>query len=702
VTDATALFAPRLNSRGFDLADRVTLAAIDQARDPFRRARWEAAPMLATGAAPEPVREATSPADASDVVGTVADASGADVAAAVAAARPWGGAAGVPAADRAAVLRRAAELYELAFGEIFALLAREAGKVLPDAVAELREAVDFLRYYAAEAERLAAERPGLGPRGTIACISPWNFPLAIFTGQIAAALAGGNAVLAKPAEATPLIGALGTRLLHEAGVPREALQLLPGDGRVGAALSSAPGVAGVCFTGSTETAQRIHRSMAEHLDPHAMLVAETGGLNAMIVDSTALPEQAVRDIVMSAFRSAGQRCSACRVLYVQEDVAEGVLAMLRGAMDELRAGDPWDLPTDVAPVITAATAAGFEEYVARAEREGRLLHRLPSEGPGHAFGPAAIAVEGIEAVEREVFGPVLHVARFPSGGTDAVVDAINARGYGLTFGLHSRLTDRAERLTSRIAAGNSYVNRNQIGAIVGSQPFGGEGLSGTGPKAGGPQYVARMMRAPDGTTTGAGAGTGADTGTGTGADTGTGAEAGGAPRIRAGTGAEDLAAALARAARHPRRRLETQVMPGPTGEANELSTWPRGPVLCLGPGREAAERQAGIARARGCAAVVPDGPVEPALLADLPGLALVAFDAPDGAGGDAGGGAGDRTEDGGPDGTARALRRALAARPGPIVALARGGELDALCLLERHVCTDTTAAGGNAALIGGS
>ena len=659
VVDPSALFAPRLNSRGFDLSDRDTLVAIDAARAPFREARWAAGPVLAAErAAVGEARPVESPARRGDVVGEVTAATSDDVEAAVEAARPWDAAAD----GRAAALRAAATAFETHHGEIFALLAREAGKTLPDAVAELREAADFLRFYAAEAERLAAERPEARPRGRIAAISPWNFPLAIFTGQVAAALAAGNAVLAKPAEETPLIAALAVRLLHEAGVPRAALQLLPGDGAVGAALTSHPDVGGVCFTGSTETAQAINRAMAAHLDPFAPLVAETGGLNAMIVDSTALPEQAVRDVVMGAFRSAGQRCSATRVLYVQEHVAEPMLAMLRGAMDEMRAGDPWDVSCDVGPVITAEAAAGFEAYVARAEAEGRLLHRLPSEGPGHAFGPAVIAVAGIEAVEREVFGPVLHLARYPAGGVDAVVDAINGRGYGLTFGLHTRLTDRAERLTRRIHAGNAYVNRNQIGAVVGSQPFGGEGLSGTGPKAGGPHYVARFLRgaAPDGD----------------------GAPFGDAPVLRPADAA-GLPAALAEAAGHPLRRRASREMPGPTGEANVLSLFPRGPVLCLGPTAADAAHQAAVARAAGCPAVVlPAGPgFDASILAELDDLAVVAFD-------------------GAPE-AARPLRVALASRTGALVPLAGRDALSGCCTIERHVCTDTTAAGGNAALIGG-
>ena len=649
------IFAPQRNSRGWDLADPRDLAAIEAAREPFREHTWTAGPLtVGTGEAGEVVA-VLNPADPSDRVGMLHQATADDAGAALAAAVPWS----APIAQRAATLRTASDLYEARFGEFFALLAREAGKTLPDAVAELREAVDFLRYYAAEAERLG-EMP---PHGVFVCISPWNFPLAIFTGQVAAALAAGNAVVAKPAEETPFVAHLATRLLHEAGVPREALQLLPGPGEtVGAALTADARIGGVCFTGSTDTAQAINRAMAASADPHAPLIAETGGLNAMIVDSTALPEQAVRDVVASAFQSAGQRCSALRILYVQEDICEPLLRMLFGAMDELRLGDPWALDTDVGPVITADAKEAFEAYVAEADAKGRLLKRLPSPGPGHMFGPAVIRVEGIEDLAAEVFGPLLHVATFPAEGVDAVVDAINARGYGLTFGLHTRITARAERVTDRIRAGNAYVNRNQIGAVVGSQPFGGEGLSGTGPKAGGPHYVPRFAAA----------------------ETVAHAAVEGPPVIP-----REVAARLATLARSDRARLETRVLPGPTGEANVLSTYPRGPVLCLGPGWQDAEAQMRQARAVGCPTIgiAPglggtdtfDGTLAPDALEALPDLAAVAYW-------------------GGPE-TARRYRQTLARRPGPIVPLLAARALAAACILERHVCTDTTAAGGNAQLI---
>jgi RHH-type transcriptional regulator, proline utilization regulon repressor / proline dehydrogenase / delta 1-pyrroline-5-carboxylate dehydrogenase len=637
------LFAPRRpNSRGLDLRHPATLAAIDAARAPFRAEVWEAAPLLAGEARPGPPHDLRNPANPADLVGRVAEASPADIETALAAAEPW---AAAPH-DRCDILNRAADLYEAHMGELFALLAREGAKTLPDAMAELREAVDFLRYYASFATPEA-------PRGTIACISPWNFPLAIFTGQIAGALAAGNAVLAKPAEATPLIAHRAVALMHEAGIPRTALQFLPGTGAaVGTAITSDPRVAGVVFTGSTATAKRIDRAMAARLDPFAPLVAETGGLNAMVVDSTALPEQAVRDIVASAFRSAGQRCSALRCLYVQEDVADRMLAMLEGAMRELTLGDPWDAVTDLGPVITPAARDDIAAHVEAARREGRLIAALEAPATGAFLGPAILRVTGIADLRREVFGPVLHVATFRAADLDRVVEEINATGYGLTFGLHTRIDDRVERLSARLRVGNTYVNRNQIGAVVGSQPFGGEGLSGTGPKAGGPAYVARFRAVPHETATGS-----------------------------AITPAEAVRAALAALPHDPFATLSTELLPGPTGEMNRLTTHPRGPVLCLGPGPEAAAAQAEAARAAGCPAVAAPG-LDAEALRDLPGLAVVAFD-----------GASD---------DARPFREALAARPGPIVPLARRGELAALCRLERHLCIDTTASGGNAALLAAS
>ncbi|MCG6902669.1 MAG: bifunctional proline dehydrogenase/L-glutamate gamma-semialdehyde dehydrogenase PutA, partial [Rhodobacter sp.] len=480
---APDLYRPeRVKSRGWDIAHRPMLDRIEADRAAFGATKFEAAPLLATRAEPHPALPVLNPATG-DTVGSIRNATAGDAANAIAAAAPWD----APVAERARILNAAADLYEQHHARLFALLAREAGKTLADAVGELREAVDFLRYYAARAEIF--DRPA---RGVFTCISPWNFPLAIFTGQIAGALACGNGVLAKPAERTPLIAHAAVSLLHE-GVPAHALQLLPGDGAtVGAALTSDAKIAGVAFTRSTETAQMIRRSLAAHLDPGAPLIAETGGLNAMIVDSTALPEQAVRDVVQSAFQSAGQRCSALRCLYVQEEIASDFKKMLFGAMESLALGDPWDIATDVGPLIDAEAKDAIAAYIDKTRRDGRVLKQCASPDIGHFIAPTVIAVDGIADMDREIFGPVLHIATFRADKIDRVLADINATGYGLTFGLHTRIDDRVQHVVERLAIGNIYVNRNQIGAIVGSQPFGGEGLSGTGPKAGGPEYLTRF------------------------------------------------------------------------------------------------------------------------------------------------------------------------------------------------------------------
>jgi RHH-type proline utilization regulon transcriptional repressor/proline dehydrogenase/delta 1-pyrroline-5-carboxylate dehydrogenase len=612
------LFAPeRRNAAGHDLSDVTELARIGAAR--VRPARISVAPIIAGGARGGAREALVNPASGA-AIGEVTLASAQDVETALAAAEPW---AAAPR-HRAETLRRAADLFEADYGEAFALLAVEAGKTLADAVAELREAVDFLRYYAVQAEALEAPA-----RGVFTCISPWNFPLAIFSGQMAAALAAGNAVLAKPAEATPAIADWAVRRLHAAGVPRSALQLLPGGGSlVGALLTSDPRVDGVAFTGSTATARRIQAAMARACAPGTPLIAETGGLNAMIVDSTALPEQAIRDIVVSAFQSAGQRCSALRCLYVQDDIAEPFLELLRGAMDELALGDPWDIATDVGPIISEAAAAEIEAHVDAAERDGRLLHRLAAPRAGFFAAPAMIRVSGIEALESEVFGPVLHVATFRAGQMARVVDAVNATGYGLTFGLHTRIDDRVQAVAEAVHAGNIYANRNQIGAIVGSQPFGGEGLSGTGPKAGGPHYLARFTRAAA-------------------EAPGEGWSAPADPRA--------LAEALAKRAGGPRT---SRTLPGPTGELNRLTTLPRPPLICAG------------------------GALDPGALAGLPPFGGLLW------WGDAQ--------------TGRAYALALAERTGPIVPVITGRPDTAHACLERHLCVDTTAAGGNAGLLAGT
>ncbi|MGX9356918.1 bifunctional proline dehydrogenase/L-glutamate gamma-semialdehyde dehydrogenase PutA [Roseobacteraceae bacterium S113] len=625
----TALFAPeRANSAGADLAHRPTLEEIDVARTPFHRHEW--------GSAGQPVR---APHDG-HLVGHMLEASAADVDRAAGGALVWD----APRSARQTVLARAADLYEAHRGELFALLAREAGKTLPDQLAELREAVDFLRYYGANA-------PEATPVGTFACISPWNFPLAIFTGQIAAALAAGNAVLAKPAPQTPLVAARAVALLHEAGVPAHALQLLPGGTETGAALTTHPKVDGVAFTGSTATARAIRRTMATHLAPGAPLIAETGGLNAMIVDSTALPEQATQAIIESAFQSAGQRCSALRCLYVQEDIADSLIRMIQGAMEELTLGDPWQLSTDVGPVIDAQAQARIVAHIAEARAAGRVIAEGTAPAQGTFVAPTMIRVGGIAEMQEEIFGPVLHVATFKASALDQVIAEINATGYGLTFGLHTRIDDRVQYVTERVAAGNLYINRNQIGAVVGSQPFGGEGLSGTGPKAGGPLYLARFTTSGKNTTS--------------------------------DCFAHETSVAVLQAKLDDLRAAPAaspaQSLPGPTGESNRLHMYARSPLLCLGPGAEAARDQARAVTNLGGIAVTSDGTVPADALRTLDGFSAALW-------------WGDTTQ-------ARAYAQALSVRPGPILPLVTGVPDKAHALHERHVCIDTTASGGNAELL---
>jgi len=495
----------RLNSAGVDLSDPLVREPLIKKLRRLEAKHWTAAP---TGGGKGEKFQIVSPYDTSLVVGEAIWASEADVDRMVRAANAaqigWDQLGGE---GRARLLDRAADLFEKHRDELFSLCVREAGKNIPDAVLEVREAVDFLRYYASEARRLflsATPLPGptgelnelrLHGRGVFACISPWNFPLAIFIGPVAAALAAGNAAIAKPAEQTPLIGARAIELMHAAGIPKAIVQMLPGDGRVGAALTSHPLIAGVAFTGSTDTARAINRSLAERKGPIVPLIAETGGQNAMIVDSSALPEQVTRDVVASSFQSAGQRCSALRVLFVQDDVADSMLEMIAGAMKALSVGDPSDLTTDVGPVIDVEAKAALDAHLAELKAKGRLLAEveLPAgSARGHFVTPSMYEIESLAELDREHFGPILHVVRWKSGELDKVIQAINATGYGLTLGLQSRIDTTRLYVEANARVGNLYVNRNQIGAVVESQPFGGEGLSGTGPKAGGPHYVARF------------------------------------------------------------------------------------------------------------------------------------------------------------------------------------------------------------------
>jgi RHH-type transcriptional regulator, proline utilization regulon repressor / proline dehydrogenase / delta 1-pyrroline-5-carboxylate dehydrogenase len=501
--------AARANSAGINLPDggeqRRLAAACGEALGRGLVAR----PIIGGKERDGERRACRSPADLDRIVGEATDADATLAAEAIelaANAQPdWDR---VPVATRARLLRDAADRLERESARFVAICVAEAGKTVPDSIAEVREAVDFLRYYAARAEEdFGRPQPMPGPtgesnrlslrgRGVFACISPWNFPLAIFTGQVAAALAAGNGVIAKPAEQTRLVATEMVRLLHASGIPGDVLNLVPGRGsKIGPVLTGDSRIAGVVFTGSTETAQLINRSLAAHDGPLAALIAETGGQNAMVVDSSALPEQVVNDAVTSAFNAAGQRCSALRVLFVQEDIAPRVLELLAGVIDTLAIGDPKLLATDVGPVIDEDALATLDAH-ARAVVAGSPWHhraRLPAGlARGHFFAPLAVEIDGISRLEREVFGPVLHVVRFQGSRIEEVVDSINASGYGLTLGVHTRIDSVARRIAARARVGNVYVNRNMIGAVVGVQPFGGCGLSGTGPKAGGPHYLPRF------------------------------------------------------------------------------------------------------------------------------------------------------------------------------------------------------------------
>jgi RHH-type proline utilization regulon transcriptional repressor/proline dehydrogenase/delta 1-pyrroline-5-carboxylate dehydrogenase len=498
------LFRPqRQNSRGIEFGER---AALDEL---LAAVAAETAPVAAaslingetTAGAP---RQIVSPVDQKTIVGSVIDATPQHADEAVAAARQGFEAWSRTRAEmRAEILERTATLLEQRRAHFIALLQREGGKTLDDALSEVREAVDFCRYYAAEGRKLfgtGETMPGptgesnmlqLRGRGVFIAISPWNFPLAIFTGQVTAALMAGNAVVAKPAEQTPLIAAEAIRLLHEAGVPTSALHLVLGDGTIGAAFAAHRDIAGVVFTGSTEVARSINRTLAAKDGPIVPLIAETGGINAMIVDATALPEQVADDVVISAFRSAGQRCSALRLLFVQDDVADRMIEMISGAARELRIGDPRELATHVGPVIDTDAKQRLETHIARMKKEARM-HFAGKAPSGNYVAPHIFELSDAGQLTEEVFGPVLHVVRYPAERLDRMLQSIERSGYGLTLGIHSRIDDTVEAVIDRLSVGNVYVNRNMIGAVVGVQPFGGHGLSGTGPKAGGPHYLARF------------------------------------------------------------------------------------------------------------------------------------------------------------------------------------------------------------------
>ncbi|MCE1191881.1 MAG: trifunctional transcriptional regulator/proline dehydrogenase/L-glutamate gamma-semialdehyde dehydrogenase [Acidovorax sp.] len=702
--------AHRANSRGLDLSNENTLTELADTLQATAEHPWHAAPLLATEAPTGPTQPVRNPADHADVVGQVQEATANDVdqalAHAQAMAAPW---AATPPAERAAALQRTADLLEERMQPLMGLLMREAGKSASNAVAEVREAVDFLRYYAAQV-RGTFDNATHVPLGPVACISPWNFPLAIFMGQVAAALAAGNPVLAKPAEQTPLIAAEAVRLLWQAGVPRAAVQLLPGTGEtVGARLVGDARVMGVMFTGSTEVARILQRTVAGRLDAAGRpipLIAETGGQNAMIVDSSALVEQVVGDAVASAFDSAGQRCSALRVLCVQEEAADRVVEMLQGAMGELRVGNPAELRVDVGPVIDAEARAGITQHIEKFKAQGHRVFQHPSHvsaaaAQGTFVPPTLIALNHIGELQREVFGPVLHLVRYARNDLDQLLDQINATGYGLTQGVHTRIDETIARVVDRAHAGNVYVNRNMVGAVVGVQPFGGEGLSGTGPKAGGPLYLLRLLsRRP----ANAVARTLAAVDRSAPPD-GTQRERLLAPLTALRQWADaDGRTALARVCERFAQDSQSgtaRTLPGPTGERNVYTLAPRGRVLCLAPRTDDLLVQTAAVLAVGGTAVWPVD--QAALRTRLPAPVQAQVTAQDGALTDAGVPL-DAVLHHGDTASLQAVCAALARRPGPIVgvtAMAPGEDdipLERL-LVERALSVNTAAAGGNASLM---
>jgi RHH-type proline utilization regulon transcriptional repressor/proline dehydrogenase/delta 1-pyrroline-5-carboxylate dehydrogenase len=685
--------AERRNSAGVDIANENVLREIDIAFQSFASKQWQASPLLAVengnGSQPHDIR---NPADHRDIVGRVIEAGAPEVESALASAEAyatdW---QTTPPAQRAAALVRAADLLEQNIAELMALAIREAGKTLPNAIAEVREAVDFLRYYAAQIEN----SPNTQALGPVVCISPWNFPLAIFIGEVSAALAAGNVVLAKPAEQTPLIAFRAVQLLHEAGVPRGALQFLPGTGEtVGATLTADARVRGVIFTGSTEVAQLINRTLAKRAAMEKRdipLIAETGGQNAMIVDSSALPEQVVQDVLTSAFDSAGQRCSALRVLCLQEDIADKTVKMLKGAMQELRIGNPDRLSTDVGPVIDAEAQQNLLRHIEKMKSQSSNVYQLPLPeacGQGTFVPPTVIELGSIDQLQREVFGPVLHVIRYRRDDLPKLIDAINATGYGLTLGIHSRIDETIDFITARAHVGNIYVNRNIVGAVVGVQPFGGEGKSGTGPKAGGPLYLKRLQRNAIVTRA---------------AHTIHQQQHAVLPAFDnlmkwAGAHGHTRIASLGEGYVHASLLNTALVLPGPTGERNTLRFAPRGEVLCAASNVDALLNQLAACFATGnsvvmtslTAALLPAGlpetvrnavaVIEEKSLSSAPlHMALVEAD---------------QSAD---------LAVRLAGRDGALVPVIETGGSEAIPLwrlvAERALCVNTTAAGGNASLM---
>lgn len=689
--------AARRNSAGVDLSNENVLRDIDAAFTRFAVHQWQAGPLLDGVIDASASQAILNPADHRDVVGHVIEANAADVATALAAAEAyamdW---QTLPPSDRARTLSNAADLLEQNQHEFMALAIREAGKSLPNAIAEVREAVDFLRYYADQIH----EMPNTLALGPVVCISPWNFPLAIFVGEVSAALAAGNVVLAKPAEQTPLIAYRAVQLLHQAGVPRSALQLLPGRGEiVGAGLTADARVRGVIFTGSTEVAQIINRTLADRAGQEGCdipLIAETGGQNAMIVDSSALPEQVVQDVINSAFDSAGQRCSALRVLCLQTDIADKTLAMLSGAMQELRIGNPDRLCVDIGPVIDAEAQRNLNAHIERLQARTKYFYQLPLDA-GHQHGtfvaPTVLEISSLSELQREVFGPVLHVLRYRRDELPQLIESINASGYGLTLGVHSRIDETIDFISSHAHVGNIYVNRNIVGAVVGVQPFGGEGKSGTGPKAGGPLYLKRLQRNPT-------VALGAHTIHGQGKPPVAipSNKALNALLLWANTHGHERIAALGAQYVHATLLNTALVLPGPTGERNTLTFAARGAILCATGSVDGMLNQLAAVFATGNTAFVLDSSagllpaglpaeVRDAIrVIDTPAASTVDFhlalaDMPQAAG----------------------LRIALAAREGALVPLVETRDGVPLPLwrlvAERALCVNTTAAGGNASLM---
>jgi RHH-type proline utilization regulon transcriptional repressor/proline dehydrogenase/delta 1-pyrroline-5-carboxylate dehydrogenase len=702
----------RVNSAGLDLANEHRLASLSSALLNSALQKWQAKPILEQPAADGDMQPVINPAEPKDIVGYVREATEAEVDqaldSAVNNAPIW---FATPPQERAAILERAAVLMEDQMQSLIGILVREAGKTFSNAIAEVREAVDFLHYYAGQV-RDDFDNETHRPLGPVVCISPWNFPLAIFTGQIAAALAAGNSVLAKPAEQTPLIAAQGINILLEAGVPAGVVQLLPGRGEtVGAKLTSDNRVRGVMFTGSTEVASLLQRNIATRLDAQGRptpLIAETGGMNAMIVDSSALTEQVVVDVLASAFDSAGQRCSALRVLCLQDDVADHTLKMLRGAMAECRMGNPGRLTTDIGPVIDAEAKANIENHIQTMRAKGRPVFQAVRENSedtrewrtGTFVPPTLIELASFDELKKEVFGPVLHVVRYNRNNLNELVEQINASGYGLTLGVHTRIDETIAQVTGSAKVGNLYVNRNMVGAVVGVQPFGGEGLSGTGPKAGGPLYLYRLLANRPENALGV-----------------TLARQDADYPVDAQLKAvltQPLEALIAWAEKRPELRAVARqygelaqagtqrLLPGPTGERNTWTLMPRERVLCVADNEQDALVQLAAAMATGCEVLWPEDALHRDLAKQLPkavsarirfakadSLLTQPFDA---------------VIYHGDSDQLRELCEQVAARSGAIVSVqgfARG-ETNLLLerlYVERSLSVNTAAAGGNASLM---